>query len=97
MTNTTTSTARVANTSLQFSAPADIPLLQAAELAGVPDLKMNSSCRNGTCRTCICQLLEREVTYRIECPGLSLIEKREGWILPCVGYPVSNLVFELPA
>ena len=96
MTNAPTYTARVVNTSLQFSAPADISLLQAVELAGLPDLKMNSSCRNGTCRTCICQLVSGEVTYRIKWPGLSLIEKREGWILPCVAYPVSDLAFELP-
>lgn len=82
----------------RFAAPADMPLLQAAELANItntPGLKMSSSCRNGTCRTCICQLLEGEVTYRIEWPGLSLDEKREGFILPCVAYPLSDVVIGL--
>jgi ferredoxin len=79
----------------RFAAPADMPLLQAAELAGIPGLKIDSSCRNGTCRTCICQLLEGQVTYRIEWPGLSLDEKREGLILPCVAYPVSDVVIGL--
>ena len=97
MTNATIFTARIANTDLQFSAPADMPLLLAAELAGTADLKMSSSCRNGTCRTCICQLLEGEVTYRIDWPGLSLDEKREGFILPCVAYPVSDVVIQLAA
>jgi ferredoxin len=78
-----------------FAAPADMPLLQAAELAGMPGLKIESSCRNGTCRTCICQLLEGQVTYRIDWPGLSLDEKRDGWILPCVAYPVTDVVMEL--
>lgn len=91
-TNTAIYTARIANINLHFSAPADMPLLQAAELAAMPDLKIDSSCRNGTCRICICQLLEGEVTYRIEWPGLSLDEKREGFILPCVAYPVSDVV-----
>ena len=95
MTNAPSYTVRIANTDLHFSAPADMPLLQAAELAAMPDLKMDSSCRNGTCRTCICQLVSGEVTYRIEWPGLSLDEKRDGFILPCVAYPVSDVVIEL--
>ena len=88
-------TAYIAGTDVHFSAPADMPLLQAAELAGTPGLKLESSCRNGTCRTCICQLLEGEVAYRIAWPGLSLEEKREGFILPCVAYPVSDVVIGL--
>lgn len=92
MTNAPIYKARMADTGMHFSAPADMPLLQAAELAGTPGLKLESSCRNGTCRTCICQLLEGHVTYRIEWPGLSLDEKREGFILPCVAYPVSDVV-----
>ena len=46
-------------TGRQFTAPADMTLLQAAELAepkGVEFL-IDSSCRNGTCRTCISQLV----------------------------------------
>ena len=89
-------TARIAHTNLQFSAPTDMPLLQAAELAGTVGLQMDSSCRNGTCRTCICQLLEGEVAYRIDWPGLSLDEKREGFILPCVAYPLSDVLINLP-
>ena len=59
-------------------------------------LKLDSSCRNGTCRTCICKLTSGKVTYRIEWPGLSPDEKREGYILPCVAYPLSDVVIELP-
>ena len=81
---------------LQFKAPATMPLLQAAEQAGVDGLKLYSSCRNGTCRTCICLMTSGEVAYRIEWPGLSLDEKREGFILPCVAYPLTDVVIELP-
>ena len=77
-----------------FDAPATLPLLQAAELAGVQMLA--SSCRNGTCRTCICHSSSGQVAYRIEWPGLSADEKREGYILPCVAYAQSDLVIELP-
>jgi ferredoxin len=96
MTHQAIYTARIDGTDISFSAPADMPLLQAAERASIPGLAMDSSCRNGTCRTCICQLLEGKVAYRIDWPGLSLIEKREGLILPCVAYPVSDVVMVLP-
>lgn len=76
-----------------FEAPASLTLLQAAERAG---LKMASSCRNGTCRYCLCQLTSGQVSYRIEWPGLSLDEKREGCILPCVAYPASDVVMARP-
>ena len=95
MTNAPIHTAHITGTDAHFSAPANMPLLQAAELSGIPRLKLESSCRNGTCRACICQLLEGEVTYRIDWPGLSLDEKREGFILPCVAYPVSDVVIGL--
>ena len=65
------------------------PLLPAADMAGVP---LPSSCRNGTCRTCICRLLEGEIHYRIPWPGLLAEEKAEGWILPCVAYPLTDVV-----
>ena len=32
----------------------------------------------------MCLMLEGEIAYRIEWPGLSRDEKEEGWILPCV-------------
>ena len=95
MTTAATFTCRIALTALSFNAPAAMPLLQAAELANVPELQMSSSCRNGTCRTCICQLVQGQVTYRIDWPGLSLDEKRDGFILPCVAYPMSDVVLSL--
>lgn len=84
--------ARIAGEGTVFEAPADLPLLLAAERAGV--LLQDSSCRNGTCRTCLCRLVSGRVTYRIDWPGLSLDEKREGFILPCVAHPASDLEIE---
>ncbi len=75
-----------------FNAPAQLPLLLAAQQAG---LALSSSCRNGTCRTCICRLTSGQVVYRIDWPGLSAEEKQEGYILPCVAYPASDVVIEL--
>ena len=76
-----------------FKAPASLTLLQAAEQAG---FMLASSCRNGTCRTCLCQLVSGQVAYRIEWPGVSADEKQEGFILPCVAHPLSDVVLELP-
>lgn len=89
-------TATVGPGGASFAAPEDRPLLLSAELAAIDGLKMDSSCRNGTCRTCICLLTSGKVAYRIEWPGLSLDEKCEGYILPCVAYPLSDVVIELP-
>ena len=76
-----------------FDAPASVPLLQSALAAGVA---MQSSCRNGTCRSCICRLASGKVSYHIAWPGLSAEEKAEGYILPCVAYPASDLVIQAP-
>ena len=71
-----------------FAASADEPLLLSAEAAL---LRWPSSCRNGSCRTCICRVVRGTVAYRIAWPGLSREEKEEGVILPCVAYPLSDL------
>ena len=86
--------ARLSPHGAAFEAPAALTLLQAAEQAG---LRLDSSCRNGTCRFCLRQLASGQVRYRIEWPGLSLDEKREGYILPCVAYPISDVVLAEPA
>ncbi|ARP94808.1 2Fe-2S iron-sulfur cluster-binding protein [Bordetella genomosp. 13] len=59
-------------------------------------IRLPSSCRNGTCRTCMCRMLEGKVAYSIERPGLSPDEKAEGWILPCVAVAQSDLLLEVP-
>lgn len=78
---------------LPFDAPADTPLLLSALQAG---LLLDSSCRNGSCRTCIRRLASGRVNYRIEWPGLSAEEKDRGYILPCVAYPASDLALLPP-
>jgi ferredoxin len=72
-------------------APADTTILHGAEQDGV---ELPSSCRNGTCRTCICRLESGKVRYVVEWPGLSIEEKREGWILPCVAVPEGDVVVD---
>ena len=72
-----------------FDAPARRSVLASAEAAG---LAWESSCRNGTCRTCLRRLRKGEVAYRIDWPGVLPEERRDGWFLPCVAFPRSDLV-----
>lgn len=81
-------TARMEPGGETFTVHADQPLLAAAEQAGVA---LPSSCRNGTCRTCISRLEAGRIEHRIAWPGLSAEEKAEGFFLPCVAEPRSDL------
>jgi ferredoxin len=86
-------TITIAPAGWRFPAGAGTSVLRAAEAAGV---ELPSSCRNGTCRTCICRLASGSVAYLVEWPGLSCEEKRDGDILPCVAVAQSDLVIEAP-
>jgi len=76
-----------------FDAPDDSTLFQSARTAGI---RLPTSCRNGTCRACMSRLCSGRVTYRIERPGLTREERDEGWILPCVAKPASDLELDVP-
>lgn len=82
-------------TPLGASFPADeqTTLLHVLEAAG---FDAPNSCRNGTCRTCICRVREGSYVHTIDWPGLSFDEKRDGYILPCVAQARSDLVLDLP-
>jgi ferredoxin len=84
-------TAHIEPDGLQCDAWPQQPLLQSMEQGGID---WPSSCRNGTCRTCIGQLVQGTVRYDIEWPGLSPEEKAEGCVLPCVAYPESDVVLQ---
>lgn len=84
-------TARVLPGDASFTVPAALSLLEAALLEGVA---LPNSCRNGTCRACASRLHAGKIRYRIEWPGLSLDEKEEGLILPCVACAESDVVIE---
>jgi ferredoxin len=71
-----------------FDAWTNQPLLLSMEQGGID---WPSSCRNGTCRTCIGVLEQGAVRYEIDWPGLSAEEKAEGCVLPCVAFPCSDL------
>ena len=76
-----------------FEAQRDATLLESMEAAGI---SWPSSCRNGTCRSCITQLDRGHAYYRIAWPGVSESEQAEGYVLPCVAYPVGPLALRDP-
>ena len=75
----------------QVDAWADQSLLDSLESGGV---NWPSSCRNGTCRTCMGQLVSGSVRYDIEWPGVTSEEQAEGYVLPCCAYPDSDVVLK---
>jgi ferredoxin len=77
----------------RFTTPPDGSILTAARTAGID---LPASCRNGTCRTCLCKLVDGRIRYSIEWPGVSPEEKRDGYILPCVAVAESDLVIQVP-
>jgi ferredoxin len=85
---------RVEPKGLSFETDGEASLLVSAARGGVV---LASSCRNGSCRSCICRVQSGSARHLIEWPGLSLEEKREGYILPCVAVATSDLVIEAPA
>jgi ferredoxin len=94
ITSTASFTVTVEPENLQFSADATQTILQSAERVQIYPV---SSCRNGTCRTCISTLISGEIRYNIDWPGLSAEEKQAGLMLPCCAQPLSDLVIQLGA
>ncbi|WP_213958328.1 MULTISPECIES: 2Fe-2S iron-sulfur cluster-binding protein [unclassified Variovorax] len=86
-------TVRVEPAGYAFDAAPGQSLLRAAQQAGV---ELPSSCRNGTCRTCLCRMLEGSIRYQIDWPGVSVDERDEGLILPCVAEATSDLTLDVP-
>lgn len=78
---------------LQFPTDGQASVMESGLQGGV---ELPSSCRNGTCRACMCRLLSGSVRYRVEWPGLSADEKAEGWCLPCVALAQTDLCIEQP-
>jgi ferredoxin len=84
-------TGEIASDGQTFDAWTNQPLLLSMEQGGID---WPSSCRNGSCRTCLGVLNSGTVRYEIEWPGLSAEEKAEGCVLPCVAFPCSELALK---
>ena len=86
-------TGRVEPDGQTFDAWKNQTLLESMEQGG---LQWPSSCRSGSCRTCLGTLIQGEVRYEMEWPGLNPEEKAEGCVLPCVDYPVTDVTLKDP-
>ena len=49
------------------------------------------SCKSGACSTCVCKITKGLVKH-VNQTFLSNIELEQNYILPCVAYPVSDLI-----
>jgi len=75
-----------------ISVPESLPVLAAAQLAGLP---LPHSCRSGRCGSCRARLLSGRIEYAAGPPlGLSAQESREGYVLLCQALARSDLVVE---
>ncbi len=43
------------------------------------------------------RLVEGKIRYRADWPGLTADERSEGWVLPCVALPQSDVILDQPA
>lgn len=67
-------------------------LLDAMRNAGLP---VRKACRNGVCGLCRCRLVSGEITYHWKEPhGLWQKDIEQGYILPCIAYPLEDLVVD---
>ena len=64
-------------------------ILDAAEKAGI---EIESSCRAGTCGTCVAKLLKGEVAYEEDYDAVAGLEP--GYILTCCSQPVGSVVID---
>jgi CDP-4-dehydro-6-deoxyglucose reductase len=72
--------------------PEDLPVLGAAQLAGLP---LPHSCRSGRCGSCRARLVSGRIEYPAGPPlGLSALETRQGFVLLCQAQARSDLVVE---
>lgn len=85
-------TVRIIPHERRISVAEDVPVLSAAQLAGLP---LPHSCRSGRCGSCRARLVSGQVEYGAGVPlGLSAQETREGFVLLCQALPRSDLVIE---
>lgn len=74
--------------SIELPVPARQSVLQAALAAGIA---LPYSCRGGRCSTCMARCVAGQVFMTIN-DVLTDRDLREGWILTCTGYPMSDTV-----
>lgn len=83
---------RITSTGREFSARADETILTAALRQGIV---LPYSCRNGTCASCKCRLVEGEISYPYNPPAaLEQAELHDGQMLSCQAVAEGDVVIE---
>lgn len=56
------------------------------------NIGLRKACVNGACGICRCRLMSGAIDYRGGQPhGLNGGQQADGWILPCIAYPKTDL------
>jgi CDP-4-dehydro-6-deoxyglucose reductase, E3 len=85
-------TVRIIPQGRSISVPEDLPVLAAAQLAGLP---LPHSCRSGRCGSCRARLVSGRIEYPAGLPlGVSAAEREQGYVLLCQALARSDLVVE---
>ena len=86
-------TVRMAGTEQTIDAPADVSLLRSMEAAGIV---VPNQCRSGRCGFCHAQLLAGDTYTPESVDGRRLGDKTFGYVHPCVTFPLSDCVIDVP-
>lgn len=84
-------TVTIQNTGQKFSVPPEKSILEAAADEGID---LDYGCESGVCSACRVKLISGKVDDS-EGDALTSDEKREGWVLTCVGHPKADCVIDL--
>lgn len=75
-----------------------LPTVTLLEAMRAIELPVRKACRNGVCGLCRCRLAAGEITYHWKEPhGLWQKDIQQGYILPCIAYPLSDLALDNPS
>jgi glycine betaine catabolism B len=58
------------------------------------NMRLKSACGRGICGVCKLKKVKGDVKYKVSADRLSQIEQAEGFILPCIAYPVGRVEIE---
>lgn len=74
---------------IRLEAGGDSSLLELMDSLALP---VRRACRNGSCGICRCRLEAGQISYQQRAPfGLREEHINQGFILPCIAYPISDV------
>ncbi|NJO71215.1 MAG: 2Fe-2S iron-sulfur cluster binding domain-containing protein [Oscillatoriales cyanobacterium RM1_1_9] len=65
------------------------------DIADQGGIEIDSSCRSGTCGTCMQRVVQGEVCYEGEPEALTEGDRQQGQILTCIARPIGRVVIDL--